>query len=75
MHSDSDTEIDNQTPSETATFSNALKGLETVKMYIMQYDVIDAIFSSLHKVEKELFQVMNQENRPTFLHQNFQISN
>ena len=75
VNSDSDTEIENQTPSETVTFSNALKGLETVKTYIMQHDVNDAIFSSLHKIEKELFRAMNQENSQTSLHQYFQISN
>ena len=53
MNRDSDIEIDNQTPSETVTFFNA--GLETVKSYIMQHDVNDTIFSSLHKVGKELF--------------------
>ena len=73
VNRDSDIEIDNQTPSETVTFFNA--GLETVKSYIMQHDVNDTIFSSLHKVGKELFWVMNQENSQTSLHQYFQISN
>ena len=54
VNSDSDTEISNQTPSETVTFSNS--GFETVKTYIIQHDVNDAIFSFLHKVEKELFE-------------------
>ena len=73
--SDSDTEIDNETHSENVTFSNALKGFKTVKTYLMLHDVNDAIFSSLHKIEKELFRVMNQENSQTSLHQYFQISN
>lgn len=77
MNSDSDVEInnENETPIETVTFSNALHGLETVKTYLMQQYVNDSVFSSLHKVEKELFLVKNQRNFQTTLTQYFKSSN
>lgn len=75
MNSDSDAEIDNETPIKTVTFSHALHGFETVKTYLMQQDVNDEVFSSLHKVEKELFRVRNQGNCQTSITQYFKISN
>lgn len=74
MNSNSDLEND-ETPIETVTFSNAVRGLETVKTYLMQQYVNDSVFSSLHTVEKELFRVKNQGNFQTTLTQYFKISN
>ncbi|GFY35421.1 hypothetical protein TNCV_195141 [Trichonephila clavipes] len=65
MNSDCDAEIDNEAPIKTVTFSNALHRLETVKTYLMQQDVNDAIFSPLHKVQKRLFRVENQKDCQT----------
>ncbi|GFW72636.1 hypothetical protein TNCV_3798641 [Trichonephila clavipes] len=52
MKSNFDEEMDNETLIITATLSNALHCLETVKKYLMQQDVNDAVSSSLHNVEK-----------------------
>ncbi|GFX82606.1 hypothetical protein TNCV_1192811 [Trichonephila clavipes] len=60
MCRDSDTKIDNETLTKTVVFSNALHYLETVKTYLIQQVVNNSIFSSQHKIEKELFRVRNQ---------------
>ncbi|GFW93551.1 hypothetical protein TNCV_47541 [Trichonephila clavipes] len=39
MNSDSDAEIDTETPFKTITFSDALHCFETVKTYLLQQDV------------------------------------
>ncbi|GBM76186.1 hypothetical protein AVEN_146107-1 [Araneus ventricosus] len=61
VNSNSDAEIDNETP---------------IKTYLMQQDVNEVVFSSLHKVKKELFRVRNQGNCQTLLSStHFKISN
>ncbi|GFS94506.1 uncharacterized protein TNCV_2015171 [Trichonephila clavipes] len=55
MRNDFYAEIDNDNPIEAVTFSNALQCLKTVETCLMQQGVKDVIFTSLHKVEKELF--------------------
>ena len=62
INNDFNIEIDIENPIDTVIFFNALHGSETVKTYLMQQDVHDAVFSSLHKVDKELLRVMNQRN-------------
>ncbi|GFT95819.1 hypothetical protein TNCV_311721 [Trichonephila clavipes] len=52
MNSDSDAETDNEIPIKTVAFSNALRCLETVKTYLMQQDVSNAVFNSLYKSGK-----------------------
>ncbi|GFW18099.1 hypothetical protein TNCV_4006391 [Trichonephila clavipes] len=59
MNSNSDAEFDDEIPIKIVTFSNGLHCLETEKTYLTQQE--DAAFSSLHKVEKELFQIRNQD--------------
>ncbi|PRD23717.1 UNVERIFIED_CONTAM: hypothetical protein NCL1_45648 [Trichonephila clavipes] len=57
MDNSSDIETNNETPIKTFTFSNALHCFQAVESYLMQSDENDTIFSFLHTVEKELFQV------------------
>ncbi|GFV65103.1 hypothetical protein TNCV_2304101 [Trichonephila clavipes] len=52
MNNDSDAEIDNEAPDKCVTSSNVLLCLNTVKTFLMQRDVDDAVFSSFHEVEK-----------------------
>ncbi|GFX03545.1 hypothetical protein TNCV_4751301 [Trichonephila clavipes] len=54
MNSEYNAEIHDETPIETVTFCNVLHCLETVRTCLsdMQQDTKDAVFSSMHKVEK-----------------------
>ncbi|GFV63614.1 hypothetical protein TNCV_626091 [Trichonephila clavipes] len=61
MNSDSKAETGIETRLKTVTFSNTLHCLETVKTYLMQQDVNDAVFSSMHLIEK-LFLVRNRKD-------------
>ncbi|GFT43483.1 hypothetical protein TNCV_815281 [Trichonephila clavipes] len=56
-NSDFDADTDNETIIKSFTFSKASHCLETVRKYLMQQDVNDAVFSYQHKVEKEFFRV------------------
>ncbi|GFX25082.1 hypothetical protein TNCV_2752571 [Trichonephila clavipes] len=48
MNSDSDAELDNETPIDTVTFSNDFHCLETVKTYLIQQDTDHLIGTSAY---------------------------
>ncbi|GFX95459.1 uncharacterized protein TNCV_3685111 [Trichonephila clavipes] len=52
VNSDSNADIDNETPIKIVTFSNVLHCFETVETYLMQQHVKDAVFSSLREFGK-----------------------
>ncbi|GFS53247.1 hypothetical protein TNCV_1035591 [Trichonephila clavipes] len=64
MNSDYGAEFDNETLIKPITLSNALHCLDSVDY--MQQDINDAVFSSLHKVEKS--EARNQKDFPS-IHQ------
>ncbi|GFT42303.1 hypothetical protein TNCV_1786171 [Trichonephila clavipes] len=53
MNSDSDAKYENETLIKTATFSNALHCMETVKTYLVQQVVNDTVSYSLLKSRKK----------------------
>ncbi|GFV33998.1 hypothetical protein TNCV_2613961 [Trichonephila clavipes] len=52
MNSDSNAGIDNESLIKTAPFSNSLHCLESMKTYLIQQDISDAVLSLLQQVEK-----------------------
>lgn len=69
MNSNYDAEIDNEIPIKTITSYYALRSLETVKTYLLQLDINDSIFSSLHiKTKKKFLESGIEENPKHLLH-------
>ncbi|GFU05410.1 hypothetical protein TNCV_3290631 [Trichonephila clavipes] len=75
INSDSDAEVDNETPIKIIILFYVLHCFKIVKTCLIQQGVNDAVYSFLPKVEKELFRVRNQKGCRKYISQYFEISN